>query len=90
MLKIIFFFLFLICLNQIFIYFYLQMDISSGKNFTIIAKLSMQWLFGFRDPSVAQLTYKKGERGGGGGGGGSHSSSFHYPPPEPQFPCATS
>ena len=46
------------------------MDIFSGKNFPIIAKLSSQWLLGFRDPSVAQLIYKKGEGGGGGGGGG--------------------
>ena len=41
------------------------MNISSGKNFTIIAKLSSQWLFGFRDPSIAQLIYKNGEEGGG-------------------------
>ena len=41
------------------------MDIGSGKNFAIIAKLSSQWLFGFRDPSVAQLIYKKGEGGWG-------------------------
>ena len=64
------------------------MDIGSGKNFTIIAKLSSQWLLGFQDPSVAQLIYKKGKRGrgGGGGGGGAHSSSFISFPPEPPLP----
>ena len=44
------------------------MDLGSGNNFAIIAKLSSQWLFGFQDPSAAQLIYKKREGGGGGGG----------------------
>ena len=57
------------------------MDIGSGKNFAIIAKLSSQWLLGFRDPSVAQLIYKKGGGGGGGGGGGRGAFIFiHFFP----------
>ena len=68
------------------------MDLGSGKNFAIIAKLSSQWLFGFQDPSVAQLIYKKG----GGGGGTIHLHSFlppraslalSRPVPEPRSPA---
>ena len=61
------------------------MDIGSGKNFAIIAKLSSQWLFGFgtQDPSVAQLIYKKREGGGGGGGGGAFIFIHFFPPPPP-------
>ena len=70
------------------------MDIGSGKNFAILAKLSSQCLLGFRDPSVAQLIYKKGKRGRGGGG--IHLHSFLFPPSLPyrepssaraQVPC---
>ena len=61
------------------------MDIGSGKNFAIIAKLSSQWLLGFRDPSVAQLIYKKGEECGGGGGGGAFIF-IQFLLPEPPLP----
>ena len=53
------------------------MNIGSSKNFAIIAKLSSRWLLGFRDPSVAQLIYKKGE------GGAIHLHSYLPPPPPP-------